>query len=169
MGSTAAATCCIDQAVHDKRHTGWGVTGLCFCRSFCTGRMWSRKAKQQHQQQPQYLHVGHAVLQANGHEGRDGWPDAQDLAGQRGCGTSIPDGHAHQPVGHHGADEALQVCRQYNELYFIFATQPQACSIPVAGNSIAVCGQTAPGSVGLCVSVLGQRVVGHNRGLCLPT
>jgi hypothetical protein len=27
-------------------------------------------------------HVCHAVLQANGHKGRNGWPDAQHLAGQ---------------------------------------------------------------------------------------
>jgi len=43
-----------------------------------------------------------AVLQANGHEGGNWWPDAQHLAWQAAGSAGVPHCHAHQPVGHHG-------------------------------------------------------------------
>ena len=39
------------------------------------------------------------VLKAHGCKGRDGEPDADDLARQALCAIGKPEGHAHQPIG----------------------------------------------------------------------
>ena len=53
-------------------------------------------------------HVGDGVLQADGHEGGDGRPQAEHLAGQRGRCVGVVHGHAHEPVAEDGAQDDLR-------------------------------------------------------------